>query len=97
MCENIRIARIVVFFIIFSLALIAVLSGIFFCKRKGIDFNTFSGMLEMYSRVFKFEEKLFSILMLVCMYGGALLVLIIFGISIWAEGKGCMFPTQYNK
>jgi hypothetical protein len=97
MCEEIKIARIVMFFIIFSLALIAVFSGAYFCKKKGIDFNSFSGMFEMYSRIFKFEDKKISILILFCMYGGALLGIIIVGISFWAEGKGCVFPTQYNK
>lgn len=96
MCEEIRIARIVVFFIMFSLALIVVFSGMRFSKRKGIDFNTVSGMFEMYARVFKFEEKAFSILMLGCMYGGALLGLITFGVSLWAEGQGCVFPTRYS-
>ena len=51
----------------------------------------------MYSRIFKFEDKKISILILFCMYGGALLGIIIVGISFWAEGKGCVFPTQYNK
>lgn len=97
MCEQIRVGRIVVFLIIFSLAAIAVLAEMRFCKKKGIDFNTFAGMFEMYTRVFKFEEKAFSILVLGCMYGGALLVLLTIGISIWAEGTGCVFPTQHNK
>lgn len=97
MCEEIRITRIIVFFIIFSLALIAVFSGMNFCKRKNIDFNTITGMFEMYARVFKFEDKMFSFLMLICMYGGALLGIIMIGISFWAEGKGCVFPTQHNK
>lgn len=97
MCENIRIARIVVFFFIFSLTFVCVFSGYFFCKRKGIDFNTVSGMFEMYARIFKFEEKAFSIFMLCSMYGGALLGLVIFGVSIWAEGKGCVFPTRYSQ
>ncbi|OAT24258.1 hypothetical protein M976_04634 [Buttiauxella ferragutiae ATCC 51602] len=51
----------------------------------------------MYARVFKFEDKMFSFLMLICMYGGALLGIIMIGISFWAEGKGCVFPTQHNK
>ncbi|MFP2515278.1 hypothetical protein [Buttiauxella agrestis] len=97
MCEVIIITRVVAFFIIFSMALIAVFSGVRFCKKKGIDFNSFSGMFEMYTRIFKFEEKAFSILMLSCMYGGALLGIIIVCISAWATNKGCVFPTQYSK
>jgi hypothetical protein len=58
--------------------------------------NTFSGVFEMYRRVFSFKYKVFSITMLVCIYGGALLVLFTAGISLWAEGHGCIFPTKYS-
>lgn len=97
MCEVIKIARAVVFIVVFFLVLAAVFNGMLFCKRKKINFNTFSGMFEMYVRIIKFEERKFSIQMLACMYGGALLMLIIIGVSLWAEGKGCVFPTQYSK
>lgn len=96
MCENIKIVRIILFFIVFFMTMIAIFYARHFCKGKGIDFNTFSGMLEMFSRVFKFEEKVFSVLILVSMYGGALIMLITIGISLWAEGKGCVFPTQHH-
>ncbi|GHD97672.1 hypothetical protein GCM10011445_42690 [Pseudocitrobacter faecalis] len=97
MCEQIRFARIIVFFIIFLLIVISVVSGMRFCKKKGIDFNTFTGIFEMYAKVFRFEDKIFSVLMLICIYGGALLMLITICVSFWAEGQGCVFPTQYNK
>ena len=96
MCEEIRIARIVVFFCVFSMALFVVFYGVRFCKKNNIDMNTFSVMLEMYRRIFMFENKYFSILMLVCIYGGALLGLITFGVSLWAETQGCVFPTRYS-
>ena len=97
MCEVIRIARIIVFIIVFLLTLIAVFNGMRFCTRKGIDFNTISGMLDMYSKMLRFEDKVFSVIMFLCMYGGALLMIIVIGISFWAEGKGCVFPTKYSK
>jgi len=96
MCEEIRVARIAVFICVFSMALCVVFLGARFCKKNNIDMNTFSGVLEMYRRVFMFENKFFSIVVLACMYGGALLVFIIFGISIWAEKQGCVFPTRYS-
>lgn len=97
MCEIIRIARIVAFIFVFLLTMSVVFNGMLFCKKKGINFNTFTGMFEMYTRILKFEERIFSVLMLASIYGGALLMIIIIGISLWAEGKGCVFPTQYNK
>ncbi|HAT2611332.1 TPA: hypothetical protein I8235_004371 [Kluyvera intermedia] len=96
MCEEIRIARIVVFLFIFSMTLLVVFYGFKFCKKNNIDMNTFSGMLEMYRRIFMFENKAFSILMLACIYGGALLGFITFGVSLWAETQGCVFPTRYS-
>lgn len=73
MCEEIRIAGLIVFFCIFSMALFVVFYGFLFCKKNNTDMNAFSGMLEMYRRIFMFENKAFSILMLSCIYGGALL------------------------
>lgn len=67
-----------------------------FCKRLGIDMNTFSGMFEMYRRVFKFESKAFSIVILVCMYGSAALILTVFGLTAWGTGQGCEFPLARN-
>ena len=96
MCDEIRIARLIVFFLIFSMALFVVFYGAIFCKKNNIDMNTFSGILEMYRRVFMFENKVFSILILACIYGGTLLGFITFGISVWAETQGCVFPTRYS-
>ncbi|NMJ14176.1 hypothetical protein HCN03_15680 [Salmonella enterica subsp. enterica serovar Anatum] len=96
MCEEIRIARIIVFFCVFSMALLVVFFGFRFCKKNNIDMNTFPGMLEMYRRILMFKNKVFSILMLAFIYGGALLGFIIFGVSLWAETQGCVFPTRYS-
>lgn len=96
MCEEIKVARLIVFFCVFFMALFAVFYGFIFCKRNNIDMNTFSGIFEMYRRIFTFEDKMFSILMLACIYGGALLGFITFGVSIWAEAQGCVFPTRYS-
>lgn len=50
----------------------------------------------MYRRVFSFENKVFSIVVIICAYGGALVGLFLFGITLWAEGRGCVFPTKYS-
>lgn len=64
-------------------------------QKNNINFNFVDGMFEMYGYVFSFKDKAFSILMLLCIYGGALLGLIVIGISFWAESKGCTFPKRY--
>jgi hypothetical protein len=97
MCDEIQVLRVVIFFVCGVMILTGIFAAHRFCKKKGIDMNKFSGMFEIYRRVFKFEEKAFSILILVCMYGGALLVLTGAGVSIWAQGRGCVFPTAKNR
>lgn len=52
--------------------------------------------MEMYRRVFAFENKIFSIVVIICVYGGALVGLFLFGITLWAEGRGCVFPMKYS-
>lgn len=96
MCEALIIIRIIVFILVFSMGVFGVFYGAWFCKKRNINMNTFSGMFEMYKRVFSFENKRFSIVMLGCMYGGGFLVLIIFGITFWGAGQGCVFPTRYG-
>lgn len=97
MCETIRVLRIIFFIIVFAMIVFAVLYGAWFCKKRDINMNSFSGMFEMYRRVFMFEDKFFSVLMLGCIYVGGLIVFIIFGATLWAEGQGCVFPTRYSK
>ncbi|EGG4121066.1 hypothetical protein SI35_24615 [Salmonella enterica] len=67
-----------------------------FCKKNNININSFSGLIEMYRRVFSFENKVFSIVVIICVYGGALVGLFLFGITLWAEGRGYVFPTKYS-
>ncbi|EJF5648111.1 hypothetical protein NSR39_004467 [Salmonella enterica] len=67
-----------------------------FCKKNNININSFSGVMEMYRRVFAFENKIFSIVVIICVYGGALVGLFLFGITLWAEGRGCVFPMKYS-
>lgn len=97
MCELIGIVRVVVFFICASLIVGGVLSSYIFCRRRGIDMNKFSGMFEMYRRIFLFENKSFSIFMFLCMYGSAALILGIFFLTQWGVGQGCNFPLVKSK
>ena len=93
MCEYIKIYRVSIVCICVVMLVSAILISHGFCKKQGINPNTVSGMFEMYRRVFKFENKKFSILMLVTMYGGALMVLGGVMLTTWGEKQGCNFPT----
>ncbi len=93
MCEYIQIYRISIICICVVMLISAILISHVFCKGQGINPNSVSGMFEMYRRVFKFENKRFSILMLVTMYGGALMVLGGVMLTTWGEKQGCTFPA----
>lgn len=96
MCESVKIIRFILFFVIFLMPLLVVVCGVFFCKKNNLDINSFSGVIEMYRRIFMFKNKFFSFFILFCIYGGAMMVIILLCITFWAEGRGCVFPTQYS-
>ncbi|EBU8435000.1 hypothetical protein FZT81_22695 [Salmonella enterica subsp. enterica] len=96
MCEEIKIARLVLYFVMWGMGGVVVFFAAIFCKKKNININSFCGLIEMYRRVFAFENKVFSIVVIICVYGGALVGLFLFGITLWAEGRGCVFPTKYS-
>ncbi|EEM8340730.1 hypothetical protein PL246_23165 [Salmonella enterica] len=96
MCEGVKIARLVLYFVMWGMGGVVVFFAAIFCKKNNININSFSGLIEMYRRVFSFENKVFSIVVIICVYGGALVGLFLFGITLWAEGRGCVFPTKYS-
>jgi len=97
MCEITQSVRTALFLISGGMILAGVLLAHQFCNRHGINMNTLPGMFEMYRRVFKFENKLFSLLVLICMYGSAMLILMCFILTAWGLAQGCDFPIARNK
>lgn len=91
MCELLQVLRISIVAICVASGIAAVLCANSFCKKNGIDMNTFEGLFEMYRHVFKFENKKFSLLMLFTAYGGALLIMGVAGITFWGQAQGCDF------
>lgn len=72
MCDVIQFVRILLFVICWVLLVSAVLYASSYSKKNGINMNTFSGMLEVWGKVFKFESRKLSILLLTAAYGGQL-------------------------
>jgi len=72
MCDVIQFVRIFLFVICWVLLVSAVLYASAYSKKNGINMNTFSGMLEVWGKVFKFESRKLSILLLTAAYGGQL-------------------------
>lgn len=91
MCEIIQFVRIALFVVCAGLVFVSIIYANTYCKKAGVNMNTFEGMLEMYRRVFKFENRLLSILVLFSMYGGALMVLGLVSLTFWGEAQGCDF------
>lgn len=63
-------------------------------QEKGINMNTFSGMLEVWGMVFRFENKKLSIMLLTSAYGGAVLAIVILILTHWGQSQGCVFPIN---
>lgn len=91
MCEALQFLRITFLLICTVLVFTSIISANSYCKKIGVNMNTFDGMLEMYRRVFSFENKRLSILVLFSMYGGACMVLLVVGLTFWGEAHGCDF------
>lgn len=91
MCEWLQALRVSIIAICVVLGVTAVFYANSFCKKNGIDMNTFEGLFEMYRRVFKFENKKLSLIMLFAAYGGALLIIGVAGITFWGQAQGCDF------
>ncbi len=91
MCEIVQFVRISLFVVCAGLVFTSIICASAYCKKVGVNMNTFEGMLEMYRRVFKFENRLLSILVLFSMYGGALMVLGLVSLTFWGEAQGCDF------
>ena len=57
MCDTIQFFRIFLFVICWVVLVSAVLYANAYCKKNGVDMNSFSGKFELWGRVFKFESK----------------------------------------
>lgn len=94
MCETIQFFRISLFVFCGVSMTAAVIYANQFCKKRGVNMNTVSGMFEMWAMVFKFEQKRFSFIMLIATYGGALVGVSIFVLTLWGRSRGCDFPIN---
>ena len=94
MCSMIQFFRIFLFVFCGLLMAVAVIYANQCCKKKGINMSTFSGVFEMWTMVFKFEHKKLSFIMLTATYGGALMIVAIFVLTLWGQSKGYVFPIN---
>lgn len=60
-----------------------------YCKKNGINMNTFPGLFEMYRRAFRFENKKLSLIVLVTVYGGTLAGVSMIFLVFYARSQGC--------
>jgi len=62
MCNLVQTIRILLFVASAMMALLGVIAAYRFCKKNGINMNTFPGIFEMYRQVFSFKNKTFRYL-----------------------------------
>jgi len=96
MCDAIQFFRIFLFAICWVVLVSAVLYANSYSKKNGINMNTFSGMFEVWGKVFKFENKTLSILLLTAAYGGAAVGVVILVLTLWGQSHGCDFKINYR-
>ncbi|OOW06391.1 hypothetical protein MF6396_01690 [Pseudomonas sp. MF6396] len=94
MCDTIQFFRIFLFFVGWLFLTVSVIYANRCSKKKGINMNTFLGMLEMWGMVFRFENKKLSIMLLTSAYGGAVLAIVILILTHWGQSQGCVFPIN---
>lgn len=70
MCDTIQFFRISLFAFCGVSMAAAVIYANQFCKKRGVNMNTFSGVFEMWAMVFKFEHKKLSFIMLTATMAG---------------------------
>lgn len=80
----------VVFWSLFIMIFFTVFYANGYCKRNGINMNTFPGLFEMYRHVFMFKNKMLSCVVLVAVYGGALAGVGLASLVFYARSHGCV-------
>lgn len=96
MCNFVRTIRILLFAASTMMVLLGFIAAYRFCKKNGINMNTFPGLFEMYRQVFSFKNEAFSLFMLICTYGPIPFAFFIINLAQWSEGHGCIFLIKRN-
>ncbi|MDH0729789.1 hypothetical protein N5F23_07770 [Pseudomonas sichuanensis] len=94
MCDAIYYYKEFAFYCAFITGVCTVIYMSRYARKKGIDFNSVFGLLEVYRLVFAFKNKKLSVVVLLVMYGNALLLLIAFALHYWGMSEGCVFKLS---
>lgn len=89
MCTWLNTVIQTIFWITFFSIFFTVFYANSYCKKNGINMNTFPGLFEMYRRVFRFENKKLSWVVLTTVYGGALIGVGMIHLVFYARSRGC--------
>ena len=60
-----------------------------YARRKGIDFNSFLGLLEVYGHIFRFEDRRFSWVFLLVMGVNICFWVMAMVLYHWGRVNGC--------
>lgn len=93
-CENLsKLAYLIIWLSFFWIGLSALYANSY-CKKDGVNMSTFPGLLELYRRVFNFESKRLSVVILSAILGGAVLAVGMSLLISYAKGVGCIINIR---
>lgn len=96
MCFWIALLIEIIFWFLFGVVFLTVFYANAYCKRNGINMNTFAGLFEMYRHVFSFKNKMLSWVVLTTVYGGAAAGVGLASLVFYARSQGCALDVVVN-
>lgn len=94
MCESFSRLAYLIFWLSFFWIGLSALYANYYCKRNGINMNTFPGLFELYRRVFRFESKKLSFVILFAILGGASMGVGMSFFLAYAKTLGCIINIR---
>lgn len=86
----------IIFWFLFGTVFFTVFYANAYCKRNGINMNTFPGLFEMYRHVFLFKNKMLSCVVLTTVYGGAAAGIGLASLVFYARSQGCALDIEVS-
>lgn len=94
MCDNLSKLAYLIFWLSFFWIGLSALYAHSYCKKNGVDMNAFPGLFELYRRVFRFESKRLSAVILLAILGGAVMAVGMSFLISYAKDVGCVINIR---
>lgn len=94
MCDDLGKLAYLIFWLSFFWIGLSALYASSYCKKNDVNMNTFPGLFELYRRVFRFESKRLSVVILLAILGGAALAVGMSFLISYAKSIGCVINIR---